>query len=53
MNEGQQPGCDHARLGRIEIIDLNANVIQRPTLHKYLGLLGRIARGVERHIMII
>jgi hypothetical protein len=24
MTEGQQPGCDHARLGRIEIIDLNA-----------------------------
>src|SRR5438067_7008525 len=50
--EGLEPGCDHACLGCVEIVDFDPDVVQRRALGKGLWDWSRAARSVEGNVML-
>jgi hypothetical protein len=44
--KGLEPGCNHARLGRVKLVNFEPNVVQRSALGKDLGDLSGIACSV-------
>ena len=53
MRKGPEARRDDLGFDRIEIVDLHADVIERPALGKVLGGVGDVAPGIERDVVVI
>jgi hypothetical protein len=53
MAEGSETSGDHAGLGGVEIVNFDANMVQRPALGKSFSNFGSIASRVEGHVVIV
>jgi len=51
--EGVQAGGDDAAFGCVDVVDLDADVVERPTLGEVLRRVGDVSAGIERDVVLL